>query len=408
MAMKPMKAFISLEEGMRILLECVAPIPRTERVGLLDATGRVLAEPFVAGLDVPPFSRAAMDGYAVVAEDTFGAGNFTPVRLSLIEVIHAADIARQKVTRGTCIQVATGAPVPAGADAVVQVEDTELEGDPGQAGKVKFYKPVYPRQNVSPQGEDIQAGREVLSPGTRLDPSKIGVLAALGITQVAVFAKPSVAVIPSGNEIVRPGDPLGPGKIYDINSYTLSALIREVGGTPSLFPIMQDTLEDVRRTLQEALACDLAVLSGGSSVGERDVMLEAVESLGEVKFHGIAVKPGKPTLCGVIQGKLILGMPGYPTSCLTNGYGLLIPVLRKLARLPEARAGGIELPLSRRYTSTIGRHQYLPVRVEHGEVVPVFKESGAITSMADAEGYIEIPANVDLVEKGELVLVKFF
>ncbi|MEK7221013.1 MAG: molybdenum cofactor synthesis domain-containing protein, partial [candidate division NC10 bacterium] len=271
-----------------------------------------------------------------------------------------------------------------------------------------IYKPVYPRQNVSPQGEDIQAGREVLSPGTRLDPSKIGVLAALGITQVAVFAKPTVAVIPSGNEIVRPGDPLGPGKIYDINSYTLSALIREVGGAPSLFPIMQDTLEDVRRTLQEALACDLTVLSGGSSVGERDVMLEAVESLGEVKFHGIAVKPGKPTLCGVIQGKLILGMPGYPTSCLTNGYGLLVPVLRKLARLFEPRTSGARLPMSRRYTSTIGRHQYLPVRVEGGEVVPAFKESGAITSMADAEGYIEIPANVDLVEKGEPVQVKFF
>ena len=408
MAMKLMKAFISLEDGMRILLDCVTPITRQERIGLLEATGRVLAEPIVASMSVPPFPRAAMDGYAVIAEDTFGAGNFTPVRLTLVEVIHAADIAEREVTRGTCIQVATGSPIPKGVDAVVQVEDTELEGDSGQAEKVKIYKPVYPRQNVSPQGEDIQAGREVLSAGTRLDPSKIGVLAALGITQVPVFAKPTVAVIPSGNEIVSPGDPLEPGKVYDINSYTLAALIQERGGIPRLFPIMKDTLEDVRRTLCEALACDLTVLSGGSSVGERDVMVEAVESLGEVKFHGIAVKPGKPTLCGVIQGKLILGMPGYPTSCLTNGYGLLVPVLRKLARLPESRTSGVQLPMSRRYTSTIGRHQYLPVRVEGGEVVPAFKESGAITSMADAEGYIEIPANVDLVEKGEPVLVKFF
>jgi molybdenum cofactor synthesis domain-containing protein len=349
-----------------------------------------------------------MDGYAVIAEDTFGAGNFNPVRLSLTEVIHAGDTARGEVARGTCIQVATGSPIPAGADAVVQVEDTELEGDGARAEKVKIYKPVYPRQNVSPQGEDIQAGREVLSSGTRLDPSKIGVLAALGITEVPVFARPTVAVIPSGNEILPPGDPLEPGKIYDINSYTLSALIQETGGIPRLFPIMQDTLEDVRRILRDALACDVIVLSGGSSVGERDVMLEAVEGMGEVKFHGIAVKPGKPTLCGLIEGKLLLGMPGYPTSCLTNGYGLLVPVLRKLARLPEARTGGVELPMSRRYTSTIGRHQYLPVRVERGEVVPAFKESGAITSMADAEGYIEIPANVDLVEKGERVLVKFF
>ncbi len=408
MAMKLMKAFISLEEGMRILLDCVTPLTRTERVGLLEATGRVLGEPVVASMPVPPFPRAAMDGYAVIAEDTFGAGNFNPVRLTLSEVIHAGDTARGEVARGSCIQVATGSPIPPGADAVVQVEDTELEEDPAQAGKVKIYKPVYPRQNVSPQGEDIQAGREVLPTGTHLDPSKIGVLAALGIPEVPAFVKPMVAVIPSGNEIVRPGDPLEPGKIYDINSYTLSALVQESGGIPRLFPIMKDTLEDVRRTLREALACDIIVFSGGSSVGERDVMVEGVEGMGEVKFHGIAVKPGKPTLCGVVEGKLLLGMPGYPTSCLTNGYGLLGPVLRKLGNLPETRTGGVELPISRRYTSTIGRHQYLPVRVEHGEVVPVFKESGAITSMADAEGYIEIPAKVDLVEKGERVLVRFF
>jgi molybdenum cofactor synthesis domain-containing protein len=405
MAMKPMKALISLEEGMRILLDIAQPISRTERVPLLQASGRVLAEPVVAAADVPPFPRAAMDGYAVVAQDTFGAGNFNPARLRLVEVVHAADIAQSAVTPGACIQVATGAPIPPGADAVVQFEDTEVEAD---AGIVKIYTPVYPRQNISSQGRDIQSGQTVLGAETRLDPSKIGVLAALGLTEVPVVAKPTVAVIPSGNEIVTPGEPLTPGKIYDINSYTLAALVQEVGGLPRLFSIMKDTLEDVRRTLREALACDLVVLSGGSSVGERDVMVEAVESMGELKFHGIAVKPGKPTLCAVIDGKLVLGMPGYPTSCLTNGYGLLAPALRKLAHLPEARTGGIERPMARRYTSTTGRHQYLPIRIEGGEVAPVFKESGAITSMADAEGYIEIPANVDLVEKGERVLVKFF
>jgi len=405
MAMKPMKALISLEEGMRILLDIAQPIRRAERVPLLQASGRVLAEPIVAAADVPPFSRAAMDGYAVIAQDTFGAGNFNPVRLRIVEVVHAADIAQGAVTSGGCIQVATGAPVPPGADAVVQFEDTEVEAE---AGVVKIYTPVYPRQNISSRGKDIQVGQTVLGAETRLDPSKIGVLAALGFTDVAVVAKPTVAVIPSGNEIVAPGEPLAPGKIYDINSYTLAALVQDVGGTPRLFPIMKDTLEDVQRTLRDALACDLVVLSGGSSVGERDVMVEAVGSMGEVKFHGIAVKPGKPTLCGVIEGKLVLGMPGYPTSCLTNGYGLLAPALRKLAHLPAVQTGGVELPMARRYTSTTGRHQYLPVRIEGGEVVPVFKESGAITSMADAEGYIEIPANVDLVEKGERVLVKFF
>jgi molybdopterin molybdotransferase len=408
MPMTPIRALLSLEEGMRILLGCVTPLTRTEAVDLLDAAGRVLAETVVAEMDVPPFARAAMDGYAVLAQDTIGAGNFAPARLRLTEVLHAADITGQAVTTGTCIQIATGAPVPPGADAVVQVEDTELD-ETAAAPTVKIYKPAYLRQNISSQGADIRVGQAVLTAGTRLDPSKIGVLAALGITRLQVVARPVVAVIPSGNEIVTPGAPLTPGKIYDINSYTLSALIREQGGIPRIFPILEDTLDAVRQTLREALGCDLVVLSGGSSVGERDVMVAAVASLGEVKFHGIAVKPGKPTLCGVIEGRLVLGMPGYPTSCLTNGYGLLVPVLRAMGHLPAAvTSGGIELPMARRYTSTIGRHQFLPVRIEGDEVVPVFKESGAITSMANAEGYIEIPANVDLVERGERVLVKFF
>jgi len=217
-----------------------------------------------------------------------------------------------------------------------------------------------------------------------------------------------VAVIPSGNEIVVPGDPLSPGKIYDINSYTLSALITENGGLPRIFPVMKDTLESVTSTIREALSFDLILISGGSSVGERDMMVEAVERMGEVKFHGIAVKPGKPTLCGIVEGHLVLGMPGYPTSCLTNGYGMLAPALRKMARLRTRSLASVKAPMARRYTSTIGRHQYLPVRLEGGEVHPVFKESGAITSMADAEGYIEIPANVDLVEKGEVVEVLLF
>jgi molybdenum cofactor synthesis domain-containing protein len=293
--------------------------------------------------------------------------------------------------------------MPAGADAVVMVEDTEVEG-----GTVKVYRPVYPGQNASPKGEDIQEGRRVLAPGVILDPSKIGVLAALGRQKVVVYQKPQVAVIPSGNEVVVPGDPLPPGKIYDINSYTLSALVLENGGLPKVFPVMADTLDSIMSTIREALAFDLIVMSGGSSVGERDMMVEAVQRMGEVKFHGIAVKPGKPTLCGIVEGRLVLGMPGYPTSCLTNGYGILAPALRKMARLRGRTVPSLRAPMARRYTSTIGRHQYLPVRLEGGEVVPVFKESGAITSMADAEGYIEIPANVDLVEKGEIVEVLLF
>lgn len=388
---------------MRIVMDAAQPIERTEQVALLEAVGRILAEEVYASMDVPPFARAAMDGYAVRAEDTFGAGNFSPKILELIEVIHAGESAHRSVLPGSCIQVATGAPMPDGADAVVMVEDTELDST-----TVKVYKPVYPQQHASRMGEDIPHGSLVLQREVRLDPSKIGVLAALGLQKVGVYQKPQVAVIPSGNEILMPGEVLSPGKIYDINSYTLSALISENGGLPHIFPIMKDTLESTISTIREALAYDLIVLSGGSSVGERDMMLEAVQRMGELKFHGIAVKPGKPTLCGIVEGHLLLGMPGYPTSCLTNGYGILAPALRKMARLGQRTLASLKAPMSRRYTSTIGRHQYLPVRLDGGEVVPAFKESGAITSMADAEGYIEIPANVDLLEKGEVVAVLLF
>jgi len=401
--MKPLKALISLEEGFKILMESVRPIERREVIGLLQARGRVLAQDVKAGMDVPPFPRAAMDGYAVLAQDTFPAGTFHPVTLDRVETIHAGEIAKARVDNGMCIQVATGCPMPEGADAVVMVEDTEAEGK-----TIRVYKPVYPRQNVSPQGEDIESGTIILREGMLLTPGRIGVLAALGIQEVEAYAKPRVAVIPSGNEIVPLGEPLALGRIYDVNSYTLSALIEENGGVPMIFPTVADELEAVKSTIQEALAYDLIVLSGGSSVGERDMMVAAVESLGEVKFHGIAVKPGKPTLCGLVKGRLIIGMPGYPTSCLTNGYGFLVPVLRKLARLPERGSSSVKVPLSRRVVSTIGRHQYLPVRVEDGAAVPAFKESGAITSMALADGWVEIPANVDLVEKGELVDVYLF
>src|SRR5574337_1720117 len=309
MAMKPMKALLDLEAGMRIVMDAAQPIERTEQATLLEAVGRVLAEEVCASMDVPPFTRAAMDGYAVKAEDTFGAGNFSPKVLELIEVIHAGESARLSVRSGSCIQVATGAPMPDGADAVVMVEDTELDGS-----EVRVYKPAYPQQHASPMGEDIKSGSRVLQCGMRLDPSKIGVLAALGFQKVTVYQKPTVAVIPSGNEILMPGDLLTPGKIYDINSYTLSALISENGGLPQIFPIMKDTLESAISTIRDALTYDLIVLSGGSSVGERDMMLEAVQRMGELKFHGIAVKPGKPTLCGIVEGHLLLGMPGYTES----------------------------------------------------------------------------------------------
>jgi molybdenum cofactor synthesis domain-containing protein len=402
--MRPIRDTIPLEEARAIIDRTVRPIERTERVGLMQAHGRVLAASAIAAADVPPFPRAAMDGYAVRAEDTFGASRREPKALRLVDRTFTGQVSSKTVGDGECIEIATGAPMPGGADAVVMVEETDADGE----GTVHVLTPVYPRQHVGGQGADIQAGSVVLETGELLNPSRIGALAALGLTEVEVYARPSVAILSTGNEIVDPGAPLGPGQIYDVNKFTVAGVVGEHGGLPVLSRTASDTLEDLLRAVDDGLAHDVLVFSGGSSVGERDLMLDVIAARGEVLFHGLSVKPGKPTAFGVIDGKPVFGMPGYPTSCLTNAYALLAPALRHIARLPPARIRTVTVPLAQRVVSVPGRHQFYTVRVEQGVAVPAFKASGDITSMSRADGYIEIPAQTDIVEKGELVEVRLF
>jgi molybdopterin molybdotransferase len=286
----------------------------------------------------------------------------------------------------------------------VMVEETEK--DP--SGDVRILTPVYPRQNVGRQGADITAGQTVLRDGDFLNPSRIGALAATGAIDADVYVRPRIAILSTGNEIAEPGRPLEPGQIYDINRFTLTAIIAEHGGLPEAHRTAADTIEDLSEAIDDCLDADVLVFSGGSSVGERDLILDVLAQKGEVLFHGIAVKPGKPTAFGVINGKPVFGMPGYPTSCLSNAYMLLVPALRRMARLPPHRMRTIAAPLAQRIVSTTGRHQFYTVRLVDGLAVPAFKASGDITSMSLADGYIEIPANVDIVEKGEVVEVKLF
>jgi len=226
--------------------------------------------------------------------------------------------------------------------------------------------------------------------------------------EVEVYARPRIAILSTGNEIVDPGRPLGPGQIYDINTFTLSAIIDAHGGVPVVLPTAEDTIDSLSRSIDEALPADVLVFSGGSSVGERDLIMDVLVKRGEVLFHGVAVKPGKPTVLGRVDGRPVLGMPGYPTSCLSNGYMLLVPMLRRMARLPDYAPRIVRVPLARRIVSTTGRHQFYTVKIMDGIAVPAFKASGDITSMAHADGYLEIPAQVDIVEAGQMVDVKLF
>ncbi len=402
--MRPIRETIPLDEALGAVMEAVRPIERTERVALGEASGRVVAERIASAIDVPPFDRAAMDGFAVAAEDTFGAGRYEPRVLRCVEKVYTGQAPSRAIARGECIEIATGAPMPQGADAVVMVEETEKTA----AGEVRIFTPVYPRQHVGRRGADIAAGDPVLEPGDFLHPSRIGALAATGVLEVSVYARPRVAILSTGNEIVEPGAPLGPGQIYDINRFTLSSVIGAHGGVAVPRPTAPDSLPELTAAVQAAAPEDVIVFSGGSSVGERDLIMDVLAALGQVVFHGIAVKPGKPTVFGRIAATPVLGMPGYPTSCLSNAYMLLVPLLRRLARLPEYRPQVVRVPLARRIVSTTGRHQFYTVRIENGTAAPAFKASGDITSMSRADGYIEIPPQTDLVEAGETVDVKLF
>ena len=402
--MRPFRSTIPFDEALALAEQASVPLDRIERVALDESAGRVLAAPVVADRDVPPFNRAAMDGYAVIAESTFGASRSRPSVLRCIESVHTGGVPTRTLTPGHCTQIATGAPLPDGADAVVMVEETDRRED----DQVSVFTPVQPRQNVGRRGADIAAGAALLQPGDLLTPSRVGSIAALGIAAIEVYARPRVAILSTGNEIIAPGQPLGPGQIYDINRFTLGAVIREHGGVPAPFPTAPDNLEELGATVDACLEHDILVFSGGSSVGERDLTLDVLRQKGTVRFHGIAVKPGKPTLFGTIAGTPVLGMPGYPTSCLSNAYMLLVPVLRRVARLPAHRFRTVPARTAQRIKSVTGRHQFYTVRLVDGLAAPAFKASGDITSMSQADGYIEIPAQTEIVEAGETVDVKLF
>jgi len=401
--MAPFKLLISRKKALEIILRTVKPIERTEKVPIEEAVGRVLANDITAKRNVPPFDRAAMDGYAVKAEDTFKASQFNPVKLKIIDILHAGESTDKPIKKGQCIRIATGCPIPPGADAVVMVEFTQ-EKD----GFVSIFKAVHPGANIALKGEDIKKGEIILRSGELLTPAKIGVLASLGHRDVLVYQKPRVAVIPTGSEVCEVGSELKKGQVYDVNSYTLTSVLMENGASVTKAPVIPDVIDELRSAVTQHLDHDLIVFSGGSSVGEKDLLVRVVEDLGELLFHGIQIKPGKPTLFGLVKGKPIFGMPGYPTSCLSNAYIFLVPAVRKVARLPPKRPRTVKAKMGTRIVSASGREQFLTVKIKNGIAYPVFKASGDITSLAGADGYIILPVNLDVIEKDEEVTITLF
>lgn len=397
--MRPFTSTIPFDAALKIALDATTAVTRTETIAIAGADGRVVAADVVSSLDVPPFDRSAMDGYAVRSTDCSAPA----ATLRVIGRVFTGEVFPGEVGPGECVEIATGAPVPAGSDAVVMVEETQKAG-----ADLQVRAAVKPGQNIGRRAADIANGARVVSRGDVLTPSRVGAIAAVGVREVEVFVKPSVAIVSTGNEVVAPGLPLPPGHIYDINRFTLESVARRHGGRPVALASPGDSIEYLDRVLDAALAYDLIVFSGGSSVGDRDLVRDVIGSRGTILFHGIAVKPGKPTAFAVIGSSLFLGMPGNPTSCLSNAYILLIPVLRKLAGLPAWEPRVVDAPLARRINSATDRHQFYTVRLVDGRAEPAFKGSGDITSMAHADGYIEIPANTDAIDAGTPVRVTLF
>jgi molybdopterin molybdotransferase len=402
--MRPFVSTISLDEARRRLAAATCPIARVESVPLTNAAGRVAAVDVTSRIDVPPFARSAMDGYAVIAADTAGATHETPVRLRIVERIYTGRMPRQSIERGTCAEIATGAPIPHGADSVVMVEETTMGPEPS----VDVLAAARVGQNVGRQGADISTGSTVIRAGDLLTPSRVGALAAVGRPDVEVYARPRVAILSTGNEVVEPGEPLAPGQIFDVNRFTLAAIVSAHGAVPEAHKAVGDSIDALTRALDSCADADVIVFSGGSSVGERDLILDVVSARGQMIFHGIALKPGKPTAFALVAGKPFFGMPGNPTSCLSNAYLLLIPLLRATARVPPFRPHVVRVPLGRRIDSPAGRHQIYTVRLVDGAAYPAFKGSGDITSLSQADGYIEIPPDQSTIMEGVVVEVTLF
>ncbi len=394
-----------------------------DRVPLGEARGRVLLSRIDAELDVPGFDRSSMDGYALRARDTFGADEAEPARLEVVGAVHAGAEPAVSVEAGEAVEISTGAVMPEGADAMVPVERTDRDGDvegegesESENGDLLVRTSVAPGDNVMFAGADIAAGERALGPGTTITPREIGLLSALGVEEVPVRAKPTVGIISTGDELVRPGETLNSarGEIYDVNSTTIAAGVEEAGGEAVLYPHAGDDQAEMERVLQEAAdECDLVLSSGSTSASAVDVIYRVIESQGELLLHGVSVKPGKPMLIGRLEGSAYVGLPGYPVSAMMTFRTFVAPAIRKAAGVPEPETATIEGAMAIEERSPAGRLRLMPAGVVtdgEGEtlVYPVDKGSGATTSLAEADGVVEIQPETEYLATGEGVTVNLF
>lgn len=379
--------------------------PQCEKINVSEAYGRILYEDVYSRIDFPPFDKALKDGFAILSEDSFGASEESPNTLEVIDFLEAGSTTDKKVEKGKCIEISTGAAMPEGAEAVVMVEYCEKLD-----GKVNLLTTATPSQDVARKGSDIEEGNLILKKGDFLNPGKIGVLLSQGFETIEVYKRPSVGVISSGNEIVMQGQDLVHGKIYDVNGNMIKNDAVSCGADAKFLGIMRDNYDEVKEKITESLKdVDVLLCSGGTSAGLGDVMKHVLDELGEVYIHGISVQPGKPTIVGVIDEKLVIGLPGNPVSALMIFNAFVAPPLTKLAGIEkDFELNVVKGKMTRRIHSPVGRMQYQLVKVNGEDIQPIFKDSGAIFSLSSADGYVKVPKSVELLDEGEEVEVYLF
>ncbi len=387
---------LPLDRALPQILEQI-PVLEDEEKPIVDALGQVLAEDVVSTENVPPQANSAMDGFAVRSADTPGS-------LRVIADQAAGHVTDKAVEPGTAIRIMTGAVMPAGADAVVPVEDT----DGGRGGTVNIGVQTPPMANVREAGEDVRAGGCVLPKGTALSAGMIGVLASIGRGRVRVYRRPVVAFMASGDELVGVDEPLGPGKIRNSNSYTLLCQIQQAGGIPRDLGVARDTLEDIRAHIAEGLKADLFITSAGVSVGDFDYVKQVLEEHGELRLWRIAIRPGKPVAFGVFDGTPVISLPGNPVSSMVCFEIFVRPAIAKMMGQPDFRHPMLDVRVLDEVDNRGGRRSFLRAIVsrQDGEYVARLtgpQGSGILTSMARANALLDIPAEMARVDAGSVV-----
>ena len=381
-----------------------------EKVNILQSVGRICFEDIKAGCNIPEFKRSTVDGYAVSSREVYGASEAIPSMLELKGEIFMGKVPPSDIALGECLYIPTGGMLPKSADGVVMVEYSDKLDE----NTVMIYSPVAQGDNVIQVGEDISAQDMVIKKGDKLRPYEIGVLASIGISEVTVYKTPRVAIISTGDEVVPCHVKPALGQVRDINTYLLWSLLLEDGIEPVSYGIIQDDYELLKYTVDKAFEeCDLVLISGGSSVGKKDQTLKVIKSYGdgEVLVHGIAVKPGKPTIIGKHKEKIIFGLPGHPLACSVI-YKILVKNYVYNLMSYKDESYGTTAVMSINYHKAKGREEYLPVELETTEnkliAKPVFGKSGLITAFSMAWGYIKIEKNIEGLKEGQLVEVYRF